>query len=210
MQAQRWVRHYFTAVSMIHWSTESHTAPDLAQKMWWCPHSKRCYNLTAQRLNTVKYSLERGIIALHFREKYASVSLPFLRKRGGLVQVSFKSVARFTIVQIADGTTTVQTQRYYGEWHNSSHLVSIVIQDVLHHLLCFLSSATTFPQFFVLGAMSLFHITSVVFCLFCFRYFIFHFCKRTETVYKKQKNSSIFSLIRMHWLVLPSARACRQ
>jgi len=40
---------------------------------------------------------------------------PFLRKRGGLVQVSFKSVARFTIVQITDGTTTVQTQRYNGE-----------------------------------------------------------------------------------------------
>jgi len=42
---------------------------------------------------------KKGLIALHFGEKYASLPLPFLRKGGRLVeQISFKSVARFTII----------------------------------------------------------------------------------------------------------------
>ena len=61
-------------------------------------------NLTVPSFGAVyekgKYSFERGIIALHFDEKYTSLLYPFWRKRGGLaVQVSFKSVARFTIVR---------------------------------------------------------------------------------------------------------------
>jgi len=51
-------------------------------------------------MKTGKYSFERGIIALHYVEKYASLPLPIWRKRGGLVvQVSFQSVAHFTIVR---------------------------------------------------------------------------------------------------------------
>jgi len=44
-------------------------------------------------MKTGKYSFEREIITQHFGEKYGS-------KRGGLVvEVLFKSVARFTIVR---------------------------------------------------------------------------------------------------------------
>jgi len=54
----------------------------------------------AQHVKTEKYSFEQGIVDLPFIEKYTSLPLPFLRKRGGcVVQVSFESVSPFTIVR---------------------------------------------------------------------------------------------------------------
>ena len=57
---------------------------------WWCIQ-------TAEHEKTGKYFFERGIIALHFGEKYASLPLPILRNHGWLVvQVLFKTVAAVT------------------------------------------------------------------------------------------------------------------
>jgi len=74
-------------------------------------------------MKTIKYSFKRAIIA-HILLKNTQVSFyPFWRKRGGLVQVSFRSVARFTIVRqmalLPSGGSTD------GEWRSSSHLVSL-------------------------------------------------------------------------------------
>jgi len=47
---------------------------------WWCPHLPTCRSQTAQLMKTGKYSFERGIIALHFGENYASLPLPISEK----------------------------------------------------------------------------------------------------------------------------------
>jgi len=62
---------------------------------WWCPHLPTCRSQTAQLMKTGKYSFERGIIALHFGENYASLPLPIFRRKCGklVVQVSFQSIA---------------------------------------------------------------------------------------------------------------------
>jgi len=54
----------------------------------------------AQRVEMGMYSFERGIIALHFGENKQVSLCPFRRKHCRLVvQVSFVSIARFTIVR---------------------------------------------------------------------------------------------------------------
>ena len=54
-----------------------------------------------RNMKTGKYSFKREIIVLHFGAMmYLSLPSPILRKSGGLVvQVSFKSVARFTVIR---------------------------------------------------------------------------------------------------------------
>jgi len=63
-------------------------------------HLERCRNHTAQHLRTGKYSLERGIIALHFCKNYASLPSISLEEAWRTRCTSFISERRyrFTIV----------------------------------------------------------------------------------------------------------------
>ena len=47
--------------------------PQIVPKIWRCPHLARCRNQTVQRMKTRKYSFKRGIVTLHFDEKYANL-----------------------------------------------------------------------------------------------------------------------------------------
>ena len=49
-------------------------APNFEKEISQCPHSPTC-NQMAQHMKMGKYSFERGIMALHFGEKYASLPL---------------------------------------------------------------------------------------------------------------------------------------
>ena len=51
-------------------------------RKWQCPHLAICRNQTAQHSKTGKYSYKRGIIVLHFGEKYASLPLPIFENHG--------------------------------------------------------------------------------------------------------------------------------
>ena len=48
--------------------------PKFCLKIWWCPHLVSCCSWTAQHMKTGKYCFKRGIIALHFGEKYAKLN----------------------------------------------------------------------------------------------------------------------------------------
>ena len=50
-------------------------APTFAKNLT-CPHLASCHDQTAEHMKTVKYSFKRGIITLHFGEKYTSLPLP--------------------------------------------------------------------------------------------------------------------------------------
>jgi len=47
--------------------------PQILPKNWQSPI---CCDQTAQHMKTGKYSFARGIVAVHFGEKYASLPLP--------------------------------------------------------------------------------------------------------------------------------------
>ena len=53
---------------------------EILPKIWGCPHLASCRNQVAQPMKTGKYSFKRGIIALHFGEKYASFPVPIFEK----------------------------------------------------------------------------------------------------------------------------------
>jgi len=55
-------------------------APKFCQKSDSSPHLVHCHNQTAQHVKTGKHSFEKGITALHFGEKYASLPLSIFKE----------------------------------------------------------------------------------------------------------------------------------
>jgi len=94
--------------------------PKFLEKIWQCPHSPTCCSQIAHHTKT------GGIIALHFGAKYACLPLPVLEEAWQTC-TSFISEHRSLHYHLPDGATTEHTQRCYGQWCNSSHLVVVVM-----------------------------------------------------------------------------------
>jgi len=99
---------------------EMEKLPQISGKNWQCPHSPTCCSQIVHRTKT------GGIIALHFGAEYACLPLPVLDE-AWRTRTSFISEHRSLHYHSPDGATTEHTQRCYGQWCNSSHLVVVVM-----------------------------------------------------------------------------------
>jgi len=72
----------------------------ISPKVGQCPYLPICHNQTAHCMKTGKYSFKRGIIALHFGVKYASLPVPIFEELWQIhCTTGSPMVSRFIIIR---------------------------------------------------------------------------------------------------------------
>jgi len=72
----------------------------ISPKVGQCPYLPICHNQTAHCMKTGKYSFKRGIIALHFGVKYASLPVPIFEESWWIhCRTGSPTVTRFIIIR---------------------------------------------------------------------------------------------------------------